>query len=211
MVQKYKDERDEVAYFMSRLYNKDLTTCSGGNASMKVDDNTILITPTRLDKARLQGDQIVVMTLEGENLTPELKSTSETPIHLAVYKKRPDVKAIIHAHPLVATTYASSDKQICKNFTPETYIVLGDVIDTPFTLMWSDELGKVVSDATKEGDIVMMGNHGTLAVGKNLLEAFDKTEVLEAAAKMTLLSGVIGSKKELETEMLKKIDEVICK
>lgn len=211
MFHKFEEERKEVAYFMRRLYNKDLTTCSGGNISMKVDDNTIIITPTRLDKARLQGDQIVVMTLEGKNLTPELKSTSETPIHLAVYKKRPDVKAIIHAHPLVATTYASSDEKICKNFTPESYIVLGEVIDTPFTLMWSEELGEVVSNATKDGDVVMMGNHGTLAVGDNLLEAFDKTEVLETAAKMTLLSRVIGSKKEIETKMLKKIDEIVCK
>ncbi len=106
-------------------------------------------------------------------------------------------------------TYGCSDEKICVNFTPESYIIVNKIIDTPFTLMWSDELGEIVSEATNKGDVVMMGNHGTLTVGNDLLEAFDKTEVLETAAKMTFLSHSIGNKKELSTDTLREIDQII--
>ncbi len=84
----FLNEREEVAYFMRRLYRKNLTTCSGGNISYRINDDIILVTPTKLDKARLKANQIVIMKIDGTNLTPELKPTSETPIHLSVFKKK---------------------------------------------------------------------------------------------------------------------------
>ena len=176
---------------------------------MKIKDNLILVTPTKLDKARLTPDQIVEVTLDGEVLSEGLKPTSETPIHTKIYKKRPEVKAVIHSHPVTATSFASSDVEICKDYTPEAVIVLGEIVRTPFKLMWTEELGDTVSDATLKSDVVLMENHGTLTVGESLLEAFDKTEVLEATARMNLLTHLLNSKKLLSNNDLTQIASML--
>lgn len=106
-----KKERKVVANFMRRLYERGLTTISGGNISMLCDDY-VLMTPSGLDKGRLKAKQIVIMTREGENLTPDLTPTIEKHMHLAIYKSNPEVKAIVHAHPVTATAFTSTDKSI---------------------------------------------------------------------------------------------------
>ena len=204
----FQTEKKEVAYFMQRLYEQKLTTCSGGNISFKIDDENILITPSQLDKARLTASQIGIMSLEGENHTPELKPTMESGMHLSIYKKRPDVKAIVHAHPIYATSFSATNKKVNCKLTGEARFVIGEPAYTKYALMGSEELAGIVSEATLNANVVVMKNHGVLAVGESLLQAFDRLEVFEASAKITLISGLLGEHNNLSPEELKAIDDL---
>jgi L-fuculose-phosphate aldolase len=204
----YKKEKEQVAYFMKRLYTQKLTTCSGGNISIKINDKIILITASQTDKAGLKPEQIGIITLENKNLTPDLKLSMETSMHLLIYKKRPDIKAIIHAHPVVATGLIVSDKKINCKLTGESRAMLGIPVLTPYALMGSKKLAYIVSEASLKTNVILMKNHGVIASGKSLLQAFNRIEILENAAKMTLISELLGNKKELSAKDLKEIDKL---
>jgi L-fuculose-phosphate aldolase len=204
----FQTEKKEVAYFMQRLYEQKLTTCSGGNISFKIDDENILITPSQLDKACLTASQIGIMSLDGKNYTPKLKPTMESGMHLSIYKKRPDVKAIVHAHPTYATSFSVTDKKVNCKLTGEARFVIGEPAYTKYALMGSEELAGIVSEATLNANVVVMKNHGALAVGETLLQAFDRLEVFEASAKITLISGLLGEHNNLSPEELKAIDDL---
>ena len=108
----YRKQKKEVAYFMRRLYKKSLTTSLGGNISMKSDNGIVFITPSGIDKGKIKWNQICVLSESGENLTTECKVSIETAMHLAIYKNRPDIKAIVHAHPPVSSTFTALEKEI---------------------------------------------------------------------------------------------------
>ncbi len=205
----FQSERKEVAYFMRRLYEQKLTTCSGGNISFRIDDENILITPSQLDKARLTAGQIGIMSVDGKNHTPELKPTMETGMHLSIYKKRPDVKAIVHAHPPYATGFSATNKKVNCKLNGEARFVIGDPVYAKYALMGSEKLAEIVSDATLNANVIVMKNHGVIAVGETLLQAFDRLEVFEASAKITLITGLLGERKELSNDELKAIDGLL--
>lgn len=193
----YYAEREEVAYFMRRLYDKNLTTCSGGNVSQKINKDIICITPSGLDKGRIQPEQIGIITLKGENLTPELKPSIETSMHIAVHNMRPEIKAVVHAHPVTASSFTASEKKINTALIAESAMILGTPAFAPYALQGSTELAQIVSAALVNANIVLMSNHGVLTVGETLLKAFDRIEVLEASAKITLYTELLGSKRVL--------------
>lgn len=203
--EKYAAQREEVAYFMRRLYTQGLTTCSGGNLSLRVDADTVLITPSALDKGELRGDQIAVFTLAGENLTPQFKSSIETGMHLAVLRARPDIDAVVHAHPVTATSFTAMNRDINFHLTAEAYAVLGTPRRAEYCIMGSQGLADIVADCVKGADVVLMQNHGVLCVGKTMLNAFDRLEVTEAAAKMTWIAATMNAASPMTKD---QVDEI---
>jgi L-fuculose-phosphate aldolase len=200
--------KKEVAYFMRRLYKKNLTTTSGGNISYKFDDNTVLISPSVLDKARIKGKQTGVVTMDGKNLTPDIKFSIETNMHLSVYRKRPDIKAIIHAHPPVSTSFTAMNKSINCKLISESYFILGTPQIAPYALMGTQTLANIVSEKAAHTNVILMENHGVICLGKSLLEAFNKIEILEASAKMTLITELMKDVRQLTPEQIKEIDKL---
>ena len=205
---KYQKEMNETAGYMKRLYEKKLTTCSGGNISFRVADDIILITPSALDKGNLKSETIAIVKLNGENLTPELKTSIETEMHLEIYRRRPDIKAIIHAHPLHASLFTATDKKLKTDILDETRIILGEPVMAPYALTGTKELALSVGNAVKNNKtkVVLMENHGVITVGNSLFQAYDRIEVLEAAAQMTLMGELIGGVKTLSSERLTALD-----
>ncbi len=202
----YEEERIEVSYFMRRLYMQKLTTTSGGNVSMRLNEEHILMTASQTDKARIGPQQIAVLKMNGENLSPELKPSMETGMHLEVYKKRQDVKAIVHAHPVHASVFCVTEKDINCCLMGEQRYVLGKPVKAEYALMGTPELAFIVAEATTKADVVLMKNHGILCVGKDLLQAFDRLEVLEAAARTSLLILAMDDVTPLSDEQLREID-----
>ena len=198
-------EREEVAYFMRRLYRQGLTTTSGGNLSLRVDDRHVLVTPSQLDKGEMKAEQIALFTIDGENLTPKFKGSIETGMHLSVLRVRPDVKAIVHAHPVTATSFAAMGIDINFHLTAEAFAVLGEPVRAPYSIMGSEALAKSVAECMKTADVAVMQNHGVIAVGKTMLVAFDRLEVTEAAAKMTWITHTMQSMSPLTKENLDEI------
>jgi L-fuculose-phosphate aldolase len=190
-IMKYKSERKAIARFMKRLYRHGLTTTSGGNISMRVSDNTVLITPSATDKGRMSWREVGILSMEGENLTPVLKLSIESEMHLSIYRKR-DVKAIIHAHPVFATSFTAMKRTINTDLTAEACAILGDPAFVPYALMGTEQLAEKVAEQIDNSNILLLENHGILSVGNDLLQAFDRIEVLENAAKMTVITDTMG-------------------
>ena len=206
--QNYKAERKDVARFMRRLYRHGLTTTSGGNISLKVSDNTILITPSATDKGRMKWKEVGIMSILGENLTPDLKPSIESALHLGIYRKNNEVLAIVHAHPVFASSFTAMKWTINTSLTAEARAICGEPKFVPYELMGSSELADVTAENASEADVMLLENHGILTTGKTLLSAFDKLEVLENAAKMTLIVEMTGKKKSLSSSRLRQLDKL---
>jgi L-fuculose-phosphate aldolase len=196
--EKYKSERKEVAHFMRRLYKHGLTTTSGGNISLRLSDDAIIITPSGTDKGRMNWKEVGIVNIFGDNLTPELKPSVELEMHLSIYKKKEDVYAIIHAHPIFASLFTAIKSKINTKLTEEAKAILGEPLLVRYAATGSAELANVVAENVLKSDILLLENHGILTTGSNLLLAFDKVEVLENAAKMTLMTEKTGKKKPLD-------------
>jgi L-fuculose-phosphate aldolase len=114
----YSTEKEQVAYFMRRLYNQKLTTTLGGNISIRLPDKQILITPSATDKGEMLGEEIGVLDINGK-MQPEIfKASIETEMHLTIYRKRPEINAIVHAHPVTTCAFSASDLKINTSLIP---------------------------------------------------------------------------------------------
>jgi L-fuculose-phosphate aldolase len=205
----FKDIRKEVAFYMRRLYERGLTTSSGGNISIKNED-MMFITPTSYDKGMIRGRHIGIITMDGKNLTTDLQPSMESAMHLAIYKKRRDVNAIVHAHPPVATSFTAMDQEINCALIAEARALLGKPAYAHYALMGTKELAAFTADAA-EGNalVIMLSNHGVVCLGKDLLTAFERMEVLESAANMTILTSMLGGVKPLSEEQIREIDRLM--
>jgi L-fuculose-phosphate aldolase len=204
----YKIQRKEVARFMRRLYNYRLTTTSGGNISLRVSEDIILITPSATDKGTMRWKEIGIMTMNGENLTPGLKPSIESEMHLSVYRKMKDVKAIVHAHPVFASSFTATKCEIDTTLTAEAVAILGTPVMVPYALMGTSGLAKIVADNAEKSSVLLLENHGVLTTGNTILQAFDRIEVLENAAKMTVIVGLTKRKRPLSESRLKEIENM---
>jgi len=206
--EKYKKERKEVAAFMRRLYRQGLTTTSGGNISFRISEDIILITPSATDKGRMKWKEVGIMTILGENLTVKLKPSMESEMHLSIYRKNNEVKAIVHAHPVFASAFTAMKCKIDTDLTAEAAAILGNPQLVSYALMGSADLASVVSEAATQSDVLLLENHGILTTGSNLFKAFDKIEVLENAAKMTLITDWSKKKSPLNKSKISAIEKL---
>jgi L-fuculose-phosphate aldolase len=203
----YKAERKKIAGFMRRLYKQKLTTTSGGNISMRIKDDIIAITASATDKGRMRWKDVGLMNMSGENLTPGLKPSIEAGMHIAIYKKKKDAAAIVHAHPVYSSAYTAIKCKINTYLTAEACAILGEPLVVPYALMGTHELAEIVSDNILNCDILLLENHGVLAAGSDLLQAFDKIEVLENAATMTLIVEIAKKKSPLSKTRIMEIEK----
>ena len=187
-----KDEKEQVALFMGRSYERGLTTSTGGNFSMRVG-SVMLITPSGLDKSSLKAEDIAEVDIEtGKNLTPDKKLSIETEMHRLIYKKRPDCVSVMHSHPTFCCLYSASNESIDTTLIAESWYLLDRVVKIPYALMGTKELAERVSDyAGRGGNAFLLENHGGLCIGKSPLNAFDRLECLEQAAKLSALSHLV--------------------
>lgn len=193
---------------MRRLYRQGLTTTSGGNISLKVSDDTILITPSATDKGNMKWKEVGIMSILGENQTPDLKPSIECVLHLNIYKKNSEVLAVVHAHPVFASSFTAMKSTINTSLTAEARAICGEPRFVPYAIMGSSDLAEITAENATDADVLLLENHGILTTGKTLLSAFDKLEVLENAAKMTLIVEMTGKKKSLSPSRLRELDKL---
>ncbi len=175
--------RDEITQTMERIYRNRMTTTSGGNLSIRDEHGDVWISPARVDKGNLTRKDIVCVRPDGssDGLHPP---SSEYPFHKAIYDARPDVRAIVHAHPVALVAFS-----ICRQ-TPDTrlfhqaHFVCGNVGFAPYALPGSQKLGANIAATFREGsDSVILENHGVVVGGESLSHAFQRFEAFEFAAK----------------------------
>jgi len=204
------EQKQAVADCMNRLYAKGLTTTSGGNISLRVSENLILLTPSATDKGNMTADQIAEIGMDGTNHTPDLKPSIETSMHLEIYRCHPHVQAIVHAHPPMASTFTAVRKPINVWLIAEAYAIVGEPVIAPYALMGTPQLAASVAGSIKENTYcVLMENHGVLCIGDSLLQAFDRIEVLENTAKINLFAAQLGGGTELNETQRRELDDLM--
>lgn len=181
-------EADNIAYFMQRLYRQKLTTTLGGNISLRLGKE-ILITPSQVDKDRLTAEDIILIDENGKIKKAIHPASMETQMHLAVYKNRPDVKAIIHAHPFWASLFALSDLKPVNNISDEAFFMVKRMAFCEYQTMGTKELANEAGKKSKKADVLILKNHGILTCGKNLTECMEKMEVINNLAHYACLAS----------------------
>ncbi|HLP14896.1 MAG TPA: class II aldolase/adducin family protein [Bacteroidota bacterium] len=201
----YLHPRDEIIEIIKRIYQNGMTTTSGGNLSIKDDDGSIWITPKGVDKGTLTPADIVRVTADGV-VDGVHEPSSEYPFHLAVYTARPDIKAIVHAHPPALVSFAITRNVPDTRIMPKAREICGRVGYAKYALPGSGALGDVIAQTFTEGhDTVLMENHGIVTVGNNLMHAFHRLETLDFCARLTLKANILGSVSVLGAEELKQL------
>jgi len=198
----YLHPRDEIALTLERIYNYKMTTTSGGNLSIIDENGDIWITPARVDKGQLSPKDIVCVKKDGtvEGLHPP---SSEFPFHKAVYKVRPDIKSVVHAHPMSLVAFSCAHKVPETKSFPEAWNTNGKVGFAPYGVPGSADLGEKIALKFKEGyDSVILENHGVCCGGVTLQDAFQRFETLELCAKALIKAGTVGQAKALTEEQL---------
>ncbi|MDY4889341.1 MAG: class II aldolase/adducin family protein [Sphaerochaetaceae bacterium] len=189
----YFKECCAVSSMMTRLYNTRLTTTSGGNISLRINDDLFCISPSGLDKSCLTPQTIAIVTMDGENLTPHLKLSIESEMHRKLLCSRKDVSAIIHAHPCWSSFFSAiEDLKINTSFIAESYFLLGQPVMIPYHRMGTDQLADEVASSLGHSNIGILENHGVITLGTTLIQAFDFIEVLENSAKMTIAAAILN-------------------
>lgn len=206
---KERETRREVARFMRRLYRQKLTTTSGGNISVRLEDEAVAITPAGNDKGRLRAGEIALIRMNGDNLTPEIKPTSEWRFHLAIYERCPRVGAVVHAHPPTATAFTACKTVISTRLVEESYLMVPRIKKLAYARTGSEELAPIVAAGACEAEGLLLENHGVVATGATLLQAFDRLELIEAAAKMTLVARQLEGATELSPDRCAALDKLM--
>lgn len=194
-----------------RIWLKGFCAGNEGNHSIRISDDRVLCTPTGLSKGFLLPDDVCVVDMEGKQVEANprgRKRTSEVLVHLAIYKKRPDVKAVIHSHPPHATAFAIAGIPLPEGLHPEAEVFLGKVKTAPYALPSTqalpDSLTPLIDAQT---NTLLMGNHGSVSFSKDLTDAFYKLEILDAYCRILLLTKQLGRAnvftKEQMTDLLK--------
>ena len=208
-----RKDKAEVAYFMRRLYARGLTTTSGGNISLRTGKDRILITPSGSDKGRMRVGEIGVVDLDGQPVSKGFKPSIETLSHTLIYRARDDIASVIHAHPPQASALSASSIPVNTSLFGESRAILGEIAYVGYHRMGSAGLAEALAAALTTSNCAIMRNHGVVAVGSSLLEAFDRIEVLEAAAALTVasLTCLKPFAVEIPEADLLKIDEMMSK
>ncbi len=185
--------REDLVRFGKLVYDRRLTFGSGGNISARLDDGSVLVTPSGTCKGLLRQEEMIVVRIEDGKWYGERKPSMETPFHTAIYRARKDVGAVIHCHPPSCTVLAIAGIQVRPTVTPEGAMVLGREVPTaPYATPGSEELAQVVVGALSASNACLLQKHGAVAVGRDLMEAFNRLETLEYIATLQLDSADIG-------------------
>ncbi len=198
--------RHEIVEYGRLLYQKGLTVGTAGNISLRGEGETMLITPTSTCKGMLEEDRLVLIDLNDGKVLSGGRPSIETPFHLAFYRARPEINAVIHTHPVYCTALAVKGIKIQPGLTPEGLLVLGrEVPLVPYATPGTDDLAQVLSDAMKTFDSFLLEKHGAIAVGRNMAETFHRMETLEFMAQLQFNLNALGGAAPLPTDEVDRI------
>lgn len=188
-------------------YERRLLTSNDGNISVRVEDDRLLITPAGMCKGRMDVDDLLLLNLDGKILSVASgrKPSSETPMHLEVYKQRSDVRAVLHAHPVFATVLTVSDFPLPMNVLPEVMLTLGEVPTTRYATPSSHDDADAIRELIRDHDALLLRQHGSLTVGKDLDAALTNLERIEHVAEVFWRAQMLGKVERIPLEAMVRL------
>jgi L-fuculose-phosphate aldolase len=189
------------------VFQKGWVAANDGNISVRLDENRVLCTPTATSKGMLTVDDLIVCDMEGNKIEGRKERTSEIAMHLLIYRMRPDIKAVVHAHPPVATGYATAGRALNQALLPEVIIGLGCVPLADYGLPGTDALTDGMVPYIPKYDAILMANHGATCYGPDVFSAFYRMETTEHYARIALVAELLGGPTVLPRAEVNKLFE----
>src|SRR5947209_14302276 len=184
--------KEHICEIGRRIYNKGFAAANDGNISVRLNDKEILCSPTMVSKGFMKPDDICKVDYEGKQLAGTRKRSSEILLHLAVYKHRPDVQAVVHCHPPHATAFAVAGVPIPNCVLPEVEVFLGEVPMARYETPGGSKFAETILPHVKSCNTIILANHGTVTFGPTLENAYFNTEIIDAYCKILILARQLG-------------------
>jgi L-fuculose-phosphate aldolase len=197
--------RDGIVEVGRRLYARGYTASNDGNISTRLDDRRLLMTPKSVCKGFMTPDMMVVTDLEGQKLAGERDPSSEMQMHLEVYRQRPDARAVVHAHPPIATGFAVAGIPLDRAVLAEVVTTLGSVPIAEYATPSTKELPQAVAKYVRAHDGMLLANHGALTLGTDLFGAYYKMETIEHFAHISLVARLLGGERLLSRQEVDRL------
>ncbi len=197
--------RKKISEICRRMYEKNFVVATDGNVSVRLGKNRLLTTPSGLCKGEVKPEQLIVTDFSGKRLSGKLDPSSEIRMHLCAYRERPDVMAVIHAHPPISTAFSIAGVSLAKCILPEVVFTMGVIPTTRYATPTTEEGPDVILDYIGDYDAFILDRHGTLTVGDSLESAYYKLEKVEHTALVTLMARQLGSVNLLNKDQISSL------
>ena len=207
MVKTEREHRQDIVDVGRLVHQKGWVVANDGNITIRLDGERILATPTGVSKGMMRPDDLIIVDYEGNKVSGRLERTSEILMHLVIYKMRPDVHAVVHAHTPVATGFAAAGLSLSKALLPEVVIGLGCVPLAAYGLPGTPELTEPMLPLIPKHDAILLANHGSVSYGKDIYQAFFRMETVEHFAHINLVAEMLGGAKTLPRKEVDKLFE----
>ncbi len=202
---KEKRACEQLVYFGRLLHRQTFVSATDGNLSLRLDDRRILATPTAIGKAMMRARDMVIVDEDGVKLKGSRGVSSEIEMHLTIYKLRPDVQAVVHAHPCTATAFACAGIALDEPLCSELVMTLGAVPLAPYGTTGTSELSESLLPFIPYNNAILMANHGVVAYGRTMCEAYHRMEAVEHFARIVLGTRQIGKQTLLDETKIQKL------
>ncbi len=200
-----RQHREDIVRFGKMLHSRGFVAATDGNLSVRLDHETVLSTATGMSKGMLEPEDMVVVDMSGRKVTGRRDVSSEVAMHLLIYKLRPDVHGIVHAHPPTATGYAAAGLPLNQALVSEIVITLGCIPLAQYGTPGTPELTKALETLIPTYDAILMANHGVVTYGNDLISAYMKMETVEHFAQIALVTHLLGRQQLLSDEDVGKL------
>jgi len=201
--------REQIVEAGKRLKERFFVAANDGNISARLPGGRFLITPTGVNKGDLDAEMLLTVDGEGNVLSGDLKPTSEMKMHLAVYRQRPDVQALVHAHPPTATGFATSRIRLDQDvILPEVVFGMGRIGFSEYGTPTTEQVPQAVSQEIADCDALLLANHGALTVGTSVMQAYYRMETLEMYARIRLVTIQLGGPAALSEPEIEELFQV---
>ena len=199
--------RREIVRVGQLMYERGYVVSSDGNVSVRLGDGRVLATPTMTCKGRMTEDSLAVTDMDGKALN-DRRASSELAMHLLIYRERREVKAVCHAHPPHGSAFAVAGLAIDQPILSEVILTLGCIPLAEYGTPSTDELTEAMLPLIRHHNALLMANHGAVAYGEHLWQAFDRLETLEHTAKIAILARTLGGARNLPPDSIEKLIDV---
>jgi L-fuculose-phosphate aldolase len=196
--------RDELSKYAKKIVSKGLVVGPGGNISARLD-NTMFISPSGFDLSEIESEQWCAVDIpSGQVEEGALRPSSEVMMHLDIYRARPDLQSVVHTHPAYCIALGLISRELPMMF-PDQAALLGEIGFVDYVVPTTQQLADAVAAEIKHADTLLLGNHGLVTAGRNLREAYYRTDVAEESAKVYLLASAVGRPKFLTEQEVAEI------
>lgn len=197
--------KEQLCEIGRRLYQRGFVAANDGNLSVRLNERELLCTPTRVSKGFMRPEDICTVDYQGALLAGTKRPTSEMLMHLAIYKARPDVHAVVHCHAPHATAFAVAHEPIPRGVLPEVEVFLGEVPIAPYETPGTQKFADTILPFVKDSNTIVLANHGIVSYGPDLERAFFNAEILDAYCRILLLARPLGRVHHLTEAQLREL------